>query len=189
VAKWFVSQERSWRKQASPWLIEQRGSLSLPASSERVFTLTAKADRIDRLRDGGAVIIDYKTGGLPLLKEIWAGRSPQLPLEALILESGGFGEKVSVKDLSYWQISGGVEAGKAEFLEARKTFDVRRAICEAEEALKKLVTVFEDEQTPYVAKVPRKANLYDDEKAYAHLARTAEWSSLTLEDEEEEKQE
>jgi ATP-dependent helicase/nuclease subunit B len=138
VAEWFVSQESSWRKQASPWLIEKRGSLALPSSSDRVFTLTAKADRIDRLRDGGAVIIDYKTGSIPSLKEIRAGRSPQLPLEALILESGGFDEKVSVKDLSYWQISGGVEAGKAESLEARKTFDVRRAICEAEEALKKL---------------------------------------------------
>lgn len=189
VAEWFVSQESSWRNQASPWLIEQQGSLSLPVSSERIFTLTAKADRIDRLREGEAVIIDYKTGAIPSLKEIWAGRSPQLPLEALILESGGFGEKASVKDLSYWQISGGVEAGKAEFLEARKTFDVRRSIREAEEGFKKLVMAFEDEQTPYIAKVPRKANLYDDEKAYAHLARTTEWSSLTLEEEEEEKQE
>lgn len=184
VAEWFVSQEKSWREQASPWLIEERGSFCFPTSLGRVFTLTAKADRIDRLHSGEAVIIDYKTGAVPSLKEIWAGRSPQLPLEALILESGGFGEAVSVKDLAYWQISGGLKAGNTDFLEARKTFEVRKAICEAEEGLRNLVTAFEDEQTPYIAKAPRKNNLYADEKAYAHLARTAEWSSLTLEDEE-----
>lgn len=189
VAKWFVSQEKSWRNFASPWLIEQRGALDFPVPSGRIFTLTAKADRIDQTREGEAIIIDYKTGAIPSLKEIRAGRSPQLPLEALILESGGFGQVVSVKDLSYWQISGGLKAGKVDSLEARKTFEIRKAICEAEEGFKKLVTIFEDEQTPYVAKAPRKNKLYADEKAYAHLARTAEWSSFTLDDDEEDTEE
>ena len=44
------------------------------------FTLTARADRIDRLADGSLAIIDYKTGAPPTIDEVLS-LSPQLPLE------------------------------------------------------------------------------------------------------------
>jgi hypothetical protein len=37
---------------------------------------------------------------------------------------------------------------------------------------------------PYKATVPSGNRLYDDEKAMAHLARTAEWSSIDTDDSE-----
>ena len=53
----------------------------------RPFRLTARADRIDRLRDGGAALIDYKSGAPPGTKEVTIGFAPQLTLEAAMLDA------------------------------------------------------------------------------------------------------
>ncbi len=59
---------------------------------------------------GGLVILDYKTGGVPKADEVALGLSPQLPLEALIAEAGGF-ENVEVQQLPLvlrsWIVTGG----------------------------------------------------------------------------------
>ena len=49
-----------------------------------------RADRIDRLADGGLAIIDYKTGAPPSQKSVNAGFSLQLGLLGLIGRAGGF---------------------------------------------------------------------------------------------------
>ena len=54
------------------------------------FTLRAKADRIDKLPDGGLALIDYKTGTPPSSTEVALGFAPQLPLEAVMAAAGGF---------------------------------------------------------------------------------------------------
>ena len=53
------------------------------------FTLVGKADRIDELGCGGYAIWDYKTG-TPPTPPVIETFDPQLPLEAIILEAGGF---------------------------------------------------------------------------------------------------
>ncbi len=55
------------------------------------FTITAIADRIDRLRGGELVVIDYKTGSLPSTREIEQAVAVQLPLEGAIARDGSFG--------------------------------------------------------------------------------------------------
>src|SRR5690606_1937982 len=63
-ADWFIAAEEARRAEAVPVAAEIFGGirLDLPGGP---FEIVAKADRIDRLRDGGAAIYDYKTGRPP----------------------------------------------------------------------------------------------------------------------------
>lgn len=110
IANWIVRHEREWRKEAFPWLIEKTGTMKIEGP-DYIFTLTAKADRIDRMKTGGCAIIDYKTGTPPKLKDVRSGLAPQLPLEGLILEAGGFGAKFSASRLDFWRLNGGYTPG------------------------------------------------------------------------------
>ena len=65
-----------------------------------------KADRIDRLADGGLAVIDYKTGKAPAQKAVDKGFALQLGLLGLIARAGGFpdvgGEP---KAHEYWSLT------------------------------------------------------------------------------------
>ena len=144
------------------------------------FTLTAKADRIERLAAGGLAIIDYKTGNIPSETQVAAGRRPQLSLEALIAESGGFAGVApdAVAELAYWKLNGGEPAG--EMLALKKN-DPAALAAAAKAGLLALIAEFDEPNTPYHA-LPRpdaKPNWND----YAHLERVQEWSSGETEDE------
>ncbi|MEM6663426.1 MAG: double-strand break repair protein AddB, partial [Pseudomonadota bacterium] len=62
-ADWFLKQEDARRQTNEPMAVEVPGEMAmrLPGGD---FTISAKADRIDRL-PGGAAIYDYKTGAPP----------------------------------------------------------------------------------------------------------------------------
>src|SRR5690242_754981 len=67
--------------------------------------LTGKADRIDRLADGGLGIVDYKTGKPPSSRAVAAGYSLQLGLIAAIAERGGFeGVEGKATGFEYWSL-------------------------------------------------------------------------------------
>ncbi len=173
IARWFVDQETGRQSVIVQSATEIRGSLTLPGPQGQ-FELTARADRVDRLADGGLEIIDYKTGSVPSDKEIAAGYAPQLPLEALIAEAGGFeGVPVaSVSGLAHWRLSGGSPAGE---IRHPKLVDLPTLTNQAERGLRRLIDRFGKPDTPYLARprpdfVPR----FDD---YAHLARVLEWSA------------
>ena len=61
--------------------------------------------------DGGAAILDYKTGSLPKKDWIAAFLAPQLPLEGAILEAGGFDGigAMTAAELIYLRLSGGAK--------------------------------------------------------------------------------
>ena len=69
-------------------------------------TVHGKADRIDRLAEGGLAVIDYKTGKAPAQKAVDAGFALQLGLLGLIAKAGGFegvtGEPVAHE---YWSLT------------------------------------------------------------------------------------
>ena len=69
-------------------------------------TLYGKADRIDRLAEGGLAIVDYKTGKAPGPKAIDAGFRLQLGLLGLIAAAGGFeGVSGAPGAFEYWSLT------------------------------------------------------------------------------------
>lgn len=183
VAQWFVAQEVERRAGGiQPLATEVRGRLTLPAGEGGIaqdFVVTAKADRLDRLPDGGIAIIDYKTGQPPTSGDVALGYAPQLPLEAAIALAGGFvdgGAPVvaagtPVRALEFWRLSGGDPAGEIRPVKD----DAGDLAARARDGLAALVARFDCEDTPYRSQPrPAAAPRYSD---YDHLARIAEWAA------------
>jgi ATP-dependent helicase/nuclease subunit B len=134
----------------------------------------ARADRIEIGHDGRLAIVDYKTGPVPRNAEVARGLSPQLTIEALIAETGGFGSLPPGESalLLFWQLKGGDPAGEERNPIARDS-DLRTFLDHAWDGLARLLAHFDNPETPYVP-IPRPeiAPAYND---YEHLARIGEW--------------
>ena len=172
IAKWFLAEESVRRPAILPLATEAKGSLTL-AGPAGPFTLTAIADRIDRLADGSLGIIDYKTGVIPTGTELQQGAAPQLPLEAAIAQAGGFAHVPGgpVSTLSYWRVSGGRQAGEIKDIKA----DGGALAQAAQEGLLALIAHFDEPGTAYLARPrPAIAPRFSD---YDHLARIKEWTA------------
>ena len=176
VAAWLVEWERDRRAMGiRPVALETRGELSFE-SLAGPFTLSGRADRIDMNAAGSLEILDFKTGSVPGKKEVAAGFSPQLPLEAAMAARGAFEDTPphESEDLLYVRISGGREPG----LEASAVATKTSAIELAEEALTRLqdwVAAFDDPKRTYPSQPRVKySNTWGD---YDHLARRKEWAS------------
>jgi ATP-dependent helicase/nuclease subunit B len=173
IAQWFAAWEAERRGRVAGISPEIGGRIEIPVG-ERVFTLRARADRIEKLAGGGYAIVDYKTGQVPTEKQVHTGISPQLTLEAAILRQGGFAglPQAPVADLLYVSLKGGELMG-----EARSISSSDGDADYVDYALTKLQNVvrrFEDEQQPYLPLVRSMwKNRYG---SYDHLARVKEWS-------------
>jgi ATP-dependent helicase/nuclease subunit B len=176
IAAWFVSWEKQRRPLIKELLPEKQGAIEFPVGT-RMFRLAARADRIERRKDGRLVILDYKTGRLPGHAEVKEGFAPQLTLEAAIMRHGGFAELPagpSVAELVYVGLRGGDPAGENREVNLNGS----SPDAEAERALAKfkaLAAQFEDEAQGYDSSVhPQFRKRYGD---YDHLARVKEWSA------------
>jgi ATP-dependent helicase/nuclease subunit B len=182
----FIDDAERRRREASPitarWF-EQDGKRLL----DPLFTLICRADRIERLGEDVFAIIDYKTGTAPAASKVEQGLAPQLPLEAMLLQLGGFGPETQgeVHELAYWKLSGGSTPGEVISLWGKKNGDQRaateHAIEEAHMALLDQIRRYQNPDQPYrSAPDPRRDTRFSD---YLQLARRAEWAAA--EDEEE----
>ncbi len=191
IAAWYVDWENERHGQIAKRLIERSGRLSLDVRGAP-FTLTARADRIDIGHDGLASVIDFKTGRSPSAKQVQSLVSPQLPLEALILQEGGFEATPipgGIRDLAYVVLSGGLSAGmmqiRASLNEKEKperegtaSEQRRDGAALARAAKKQLIALIAHYQNPdngYPSRV-RPLLLRRYRSDYDHLARVAEWS-------------
>jgi ATP-dependent helicase/nuclease subunit B len=166
IARWLVAEERAHRSGVLESLSECAGSLTLQAPGGP-FTLTATADRIDRLTTGGFLLVDYKTGSLPSKKEVAAGFAPQLPLEGAILRDGSFAAVAGQPAaLEYWRLSGGVRVGQRCPIGG----DDPTALIDLVFArVRSLIERFDDPATPYLAEPAAQwAPRFSD---YRHLER------------------
>lgn len=171
-ARWFAETEPARREGVTHVDAEITGAMVLDGEVGP-FTLTARADRIDR-RAGGLTITDYKTGAPPKDKAVLSGDAPQLPLEAAIALAEGFATvpKAPVEALRYIRASGGEPPGDERTI---RCDEVARLADEVLGGLQRLVTRFDDEATPY--RPVRRARFSYDYDDYAHLARVAEWTA------------
>jgi ATP-dependent helicase/nuclease subunit B len=173
VADWLAGRERARRADGRRVLAERRGEMAVDGEHASL-TLTAKADRIEVLPDGGLAIVDYKTGIPPSETQVRLGFAPQLPLEAAIAAHAGFADvpAASTHELAYWRLTGGREAGQELALKKTAPDDLA---AEALDGLIALVDKFADPAQPYHARPrPGFAPRYTD---YDHLARVQEWSA------------
>ncbi len=166
TAAWIIDQETNYRPEVAKVHNEISGEIvyQLPGGE---FKFTAKADRIDELKNGNFNILDYKTGKIPSKKQVMSGHALQLPLEGLIATKGKFTglANATVQNMIYWQLGAAALAfspDETDILEKSETY------------LIKLMTTFDFETTPYHSRpIPK---FVPKNKDYEHLARIKEWS-------------
>ncbi|AIK97226.1 PD-(D/E)XK nuclease family protein [Candidatus Odyssella acanthamoebae] len=170
VAHWLVNE---WRKRQLDYTFtEIEGTLDFNYGHRRSATITSIADRID-VRDGQAIILDYKTGStLPTKGDIIAGLSPQLAIEALLLANNGFPPLInhSLSNLEYWHLKGGKDGGAVVNLK-----DINLLVESTEQGLKNLLQHFLMSATPYLCNPWGESKLKN--RDYSQLARLEEWNS------------
>lgn len=167
IVKHLVALEKAYRGGVKHINSEVRGQMVLETAGGP-FTVTAKADRIDETLSGKLNIIDYKTGKARSAKEVEAGFAPQLPLEGLIAENGGFEgiKSAKVENLIYWQL------GVKDVVVSKNMEDI---LDKTRQYLVELISCYDLETTPYESRPNLKKNpAFED---YAHLARIKEWST------------
>lgn len=163
VADWFLAGEAARRNGATPLAHEATGTATLPAQE---FTLTGRADRIDRDSDGNWLIYDYKTGNPPSTAQQRAF-DKQLPLLAAIAEFGAFDDigSRSVHHAAYIGLGTTPKESAADLIDyppARVWRDFET-----------LIAHFGQRDSGYTAR--RRLTEDRDKSDYDHLSRYGEW--------------
>jgi ATP-dependent helicase/nuclease subunit B len=101
IAKWFVENQRS------KYYSEIPGRYNIDEN----FVITARADHIEINDEKEVIIIDYKTGKLPSIKDINNGEAVQLLLAGIIAQNGKFicqnsNKQYKLVKLQYIQLNG-----------------------------------------------------------------------------------
>ena len=167
--------ERKARGAIAQIWVERQGAIAVPLTSGTPFKLSARADRIDVLQSGQARLIDYKSGAPPTAKDVKAGFSPQLTLEAAMLRQGGFEglPLLETEEAIYLKLGGA--AGGEEKHAGGKSENIGELADQHFAGLQMLLNAFASEDTPYLSRpFPKFVPRFSD---YDHLARVKEWSA------------
>ena len=164
--------------------LEVGGGLAVPLVARGVV-LTGRADRIDETAEG-LVVVDYKTGKPPSVRQVASMLAPQLPLEAAMAMRGGFSgvpAGLTVAALVYVALRGRAAPVEVEEMRGLVKGDPARGVPDrtpadmAEEAWSRLVglvAAFEDPSRPYLSRArPQFERAFAG--PYDHLARVKEW--------------
>ncbi len=182
IAKAFVAYEAARVEVIAQRCLEIGGGINLPLG--RDIRLTCRADRIDLLRSGGVAVIDYKTGQAPSVNQVTALLAPQLPLEAAIIQRGGFADVPGghpIEDLLYLKLQNGRPAVSPE-PRAPKDMSVGELAEEALARTQALFASYEDPAKGYLSRARvMKEKIFGG--TYDHLARVQEWSVASEEEE------
>lgn len=151
-----------------PWQIESMLKMRL---TEKIH-LSARFDRVDKDTEGAVHVLDYKTGRLPLVKDIYSGKAPQLAVEAVLAQQEGY----TLKGLEFWEVKGEKQTNVH-----RKCFnkDLETFTQKAEEGLQKIAKTLTDEAFLYK---PVPGSAFPEEKKkqciscpYHGMCRYSEW--------------
>jgi ATP-dependent helicase/nuclease subunit B len=138
-----------------------------------------RADRIDRLADGGLAIVDYKTGAAPTNASIFNGFALQLGLIGYMVEAGGISKaKGNAAAFEYWSLAkkagtfGAVSAAASDTVKKNKIGIeefVSFTLSAASEAIRRWIK----DTGPFTAKLHPEYAPYAD---YDQLMRFDEWN-------------
>jgi ATP-dependent helicase/nuclease subunit B len=151
--------------------MEASGAWRITLADGSLFTLSAKADRIE-IVGAEAFVFDYKTGAPPSIKQVQAGWNPQLTLEAAMIEAGAFEGLGSPRaaGAGYVGLKDGGETKLLKFRDATFSDIVAKHSGE----LVDMLTQFRDANTPYPSRPHVAMTKFEGD--YDHLARVKEWS-------------
>lgn len=174
-AEWLIAWEKRRRtKLSAPVLAEKSGHIDLPLGVNEAFRLSARADRIELLKDGTVAFIDFKTGQPPSPKQIRIGMSPQLTLEAAIALQGGFEDIGARKshELLYVKL-GGKKRGDETFVKPEDG-TLGELIERHFSDFTAMIDAHWNREHPFLSRpIAEFARRFGD---YDHLARVKEWS-------------
>lgn len=159
----FLAEEKGRQHEGGIIAHEIRGKLRLEALN---FTLSATADRIDRLNNGTLAIYDYKSGTLPT-PQAQVLFDKQLVLEAVIASAGGFEgiTKGSVAQVAY------IALGSAQKFSPTPLDNIQVTKTQAE--LSALIGAYQSRGQGYTAlRLDPKLGYPGD---FDHLSRLGEW--------------
>lgn len=163
IAEQFLETEAARRARAQPIAFEARAEIRLEPLN---FTLTGRADRIDRDSDGALYLYDYKTGRPPTGPE-QVRFDKQLLIEAAIAERGGFHglDPAPVAAAAFIGLGGDVKEVPAPLADeppAKIWSDLRL-----------LIAAYLKPEQGFTAR--RMLQKDSDKGEYDHLARFGEW--------------
>src|SRR5690606_36967257 len=141
-------------------------------------TLSGYADRIDIRANGKADILDYKTGSSPSKAQAHSLLSPQLALEAALLERGAFAPiAAEAGGLAYVRLRANGEVKEESILaHNRQERTAGELASDAWARLEKLLAFYDDPASGYLSRaLPFREG--DTSGDYDHLARVLEWSA------------
>jgi ATP-dependent helicase/nuclease subunit B len=174
--EWIAKQTAELRSEGRVVIAaESKGRLKIAG-----VELVGRADRIDKLLDGGFVVVDYKSGRPPTKKSVTAGFSLQLGLIGAMAEDGSItGVRGAAKGFEYWSIAKSKSGGFGYMSKpvSDKNGDsadfVINSVKVAREAIESLILG----NDPFVAKLHPEYALYGD---YDQLMRLGEWYGREL---------
>lgn len=171
IAAWFLRTEADLPPHKA-WF-ERPGSATWQLDAGPV-ELRARADRLN-LVGTGLQVIDYKTGFTPTIAQVKTQLEPQLSLEGLIAEAGGFDgvASQSVNELIYIKLSGRPSAFERRVIAMGS--DAREILTQTKDGFLNWARTFDNPATPYRSR-PR-VQLASRHGDFDHLARVKEWSA------------
>lgn len=175
--QFYLEFERCRRPRLARIDVEVDGQIDIPLADGTHFTLSAKADRIERHPGGAVTIVDYKTGAPPGIEEVRVGFAPQLTLEAAMARRGAFGlaADARVEEALYVKLLGKEGGAERPLAFTKPDVSLEHMAEEHLAALIGLLNQFRDPATPYPPRpFPKFAARYN---AYDHLARVKEWAT------------
>ncbi len=167
ISEWFIAQEAARRSFSAPVALEDTAKGKLEWS-DIGFTLTARADRIDRTDDGAYLIYDYKTGQPPS-KAQQQEFDKQLLIMTAMVEEGAFA------GIPPDQVAAAVFIGLGS-----KPTEVEAPLEEEPAAevlgeLRKLITAYLSEDQGFTSRRMMEKDRFGSD--YDQLARFGEWEA------------
>ncbi|MFI4994457.1 MAG: double-strand break repair protein AddB [Hyphomicrobiales bacterium] len=188
MALWYLDWEGRRRASIRRIAVETSSQLEIALEDGGAFSLTARPDRVEWLRDDTLAIVDFKTGSPPSNRDVLSGFSPQLTLEAAILAQGGMVGLPAglIAELCHVALSGGNPPGKEQRIRLKDSGAATLGELAAAHlsGLRSVLNDYRKGRRGFASKpFSSHAPAFSD---YDHLARFAEWSDESAEEDEAE---